>query len=456
MLALALCQGCGAGKTEAGNVQVIDSFFPNLEETRVGDVMAQADEQGIHLNYLYDTDHNGTGYHPIHRFDTTDFCSYSDMGEIIPFAADIEEPDIAVGTGSFIKGRDGKYHCFYTGHNDYTETFDKDVDRECLKHAVSKDNLSYKKLTKDTLRAPEGYSTNDFRDPQVLWMEDYGQYWMLVAGKRDGDSGSSILKYTSSNLSKWEFEGDFYHSDELYFMECPDLFEINGRYYLLFSWNNVTYYRMAESLDGEWITPDIDTFDGNGFYAAKSVLYEGQRYLVGFLDHKKRNSDILEYTWAGSLMPYKLTQGSDGTLGVGMPDQFENYVTGGATGHKSYDSVSTTQNEGQLPARMLLEGKVTFADGAGAAGFSFADYKLLMDADKGLIIYDAHENSQRFDFKAGETYEVRLVVENEIVVLYVNNERALSNRIYSAVGNDWQIYIDGNAVFSDINLYSMN
>lgn len=50
---------------------------------------------------------------------------------------------------------------------------------------------------------------------------------------------------------------------------------------------------------------------------------------------------------------------------------------------------------------------------------------------------------------------MKLVVENEIVVIYVNDEKVLSNRIYTAVDNDWQIYIeDGCAEMTNINIYS--
>lgn len=35
--------------------------------------MAQADEDGIHLDYIYDAENNGVGYHPIYRFNTEDF-----------------------------------------------------------------------------------------------------------------------------------------------------------------------------------------------------------------------------------------------------------------------------------------------------------------------------------------------------------------------------------------------
>ena len=57
-------------------------------------------------------------------------------------------------------------------------------------------NKSYKKLPKDTIHAPEGYSTNDFRDPQVIRMDEYDEYWMLVGGKII----NPIKQVTKSNM----------------------------------------------------------------------------------------------------------------------------------------------------------------------------------------------------------------------------------------------------------------
>ena len=67
----------------------------------------------LNLNYLYETDHNGVGYHPI--------------------------------------------HCFYTGHNDYYDTYG--LDKECVLHATSKDNKSFTKDYDNIIHAPKGYST---------------------------------------------------------------------------------------------------------------------------------------------------------------------------------------------------------------------------------------------------------------------------------------------------------
>lgn len=64
-----------------------------------------------------------------------------------------------------------------------------------------------------------------------------------------------------------------------------------------------------------------------------------------------------------------------------------------------------------------------------------------------MICYDGYQlgglfetdirNMQKFDFKAGETYNVKLVVEDEIIIVYVDDMKVLSNRIYNAINNKW-------------------
>lgn len=434
----------------------MDCLFPNAEGAWVGDVMAQADENEIQFNYLYETDYNAVGYHPIHRFMTTDFCSYTDVGEILPFGTELEDPDLAVGTGSFFKDREGTYHCYYTGHND--KAAELGIDKECIMHAVSEDNRTWTKVKEDTFYAPEGYSTDDFRDPFVFWNEQDGLYWMLIGAREDAKEGGCIIKYTSDDLKTWDFEGKFYEEEQLYFLECPDIFSINDWYYMVFSWNNVTYYRMAKSLSGPWETPEHDTFDGNAFYAAKTVEYHGVRYLIGFIDRKKGGDDTLPYTWAGSLCPYELVQKEDGTLGVKMPHQYgEQYFVNQTDAFDGTEKINETKIVGDLPQSMLLSCNVTFRDAGGKAGFLFGTedggegYSVLLDQKEGCITYDAYPNRQDFPFEVGKTYAVNVVVENEIVIVYVDETKVLSNRIYAACGRKWGFTVtDGTVEFSDI------
>ena len=60
----------------------------------------------------------------------------------------------------------------------------------------------------------------------------------------------------------------------------------------------------------------------------------------------------------------------------------------------------------------------------------------------------------RFDFSDSDTHHVTLVCENEIVVMYVDDEKALSSRIgHSTNGAHIGVFSDGcNAVFSNITV----
>lgn len=469
---------------------IINKLFANAKEAWVGDIMPFADENGIYLNYLYETDHNGIAYHPIYRFFTNDLCSYFDEGEVLSYGMELESPDLAIGTGSFIKGMDGKYHCFYTGHNDKAKSLG--IDKECVMHAISLDNVNWEKVPNDTFYAPDLYSSDDFRDPFVFWNEDEKCYWLLIGAKKDDREGTCIIKYTSSDLTAWKFEGIFYEQDDFYYMECPELFKMNNWYYLIFSWNNVTYYRMAKNINGPWIKPEIDTFDGNAFYAAKTVEYQGKRYLFGFINRKNGKNDDLGYTWAGSVCPYELVQQKDGTLGVKMPSQYKSKhftekmkwdaaESKGNVEIKNKNSNITIKantetsyvNFGVLPRSMLLSCNVKFVNTTedAKAGFLFGikedplkSYPIFMDFKNNRLLYDGFlenfniesdiRNQQKFNFEKGREYKMNLVVEDEIVVLYMDDKKVLSNRIYNAVGAKWGIFACGTEIeFSNIAVY---
>ena len=64
---------------------------------------------------------------------------------------------------------------------------------------------------------------------------------MLVAA-HENTLGGVVVKYTSTDLSSWTFCGPIFAPQAQYMLECPDLFEINGRWYLTYSWDCTTYY----------------------------------------------------------------------------------------------------------------------------------------------------------------------------------------------------------------------
>ena len=200
--ALLTLGACGAPKTLPDDPYepVEYRLFPAPDGGYVGDTMPYVTDEGeLELYYLYETDHNGQGYHPIYKYSTKDLCGYDDHGMVMNFGL-LSDPDPAIGTGSVLKGQDGLYHFFYTGHND---TGNNGKGKECVMHATSTDRETWTKVPEDTFYAPEGYSKDDFRDPEVFWVEEEGCYWMLIAA-RNNTQGGVVAKFTSTDLKNWE------------------------------------------------------------------------------------------------------------------------------------------------------------------------------------------------------------------------------------------------------------
>ena len=460
-------------------------LYPAPQDAYVGDTMPFVTDDGtLELYYLYETDHNGQGYHPVYKYTTTDLCSYEDHGKMLDFGL-MSDPDPAIGTGSVLQDQDGLYHLFYTGHND---AGNGGKGKECVMHATSTDRESWTKVPEDTFFAPEGYSTDDFRDPEVFWVEEDQCYWMLIAAREDS-LGGVVAKYTSSDLKSWEFQGPIYAPREQYMLECPDLFKMGDTYYLTYSWDCVTYYAMSDSMNGPFEAPANNVLDGTGFvfYAAKTAELDGTRYLCGWIGRAGLTSDSGIYQWAGNMLNHELVQHEDGTLGVRAPQTFASVFTQekpfqavkrqGSV--KVKDTTITLKGQGDTPAiadmgtrapTMILECDVKIDEG-GRAGFAFGGSEtdetytaLCLDAGRGQLHYEGYQIADlaqmdpqvytTFDFSSAETHHVTLVCENEIVVTYIDDTKALSTRIsHSTGGAHICVFADGcGAEFGNVTM----
>ena len=446
-------------------------LYPAPEGGYVGDTMPFVTGDGtLELYYLFDTDHNGQGYHPIYRFTTDDFIGYEDDGMALEYGL-MSDPDPALGTGSVMQDREGLYHLFYTGHND---TGNGGMGKECVMHATSADRVSWEKHPEDTFFSPDGYSRDDFRDPEVFWMEEDGCYWLLVAA-RESALGGVVAKYTSPDLKSWTFEGPIYAPRAQYMLECPDLFCMGETWYLTYSWDCVTYYAIGESMNGPFVAPEDNILDGQGlmegngfvFYAAKTAQWNGNTYLCGWLGRAGLSADSGIYQWAGNVLNHQLIRHEDGTLGVKAPESFGDYFAnelpfsaGNAGGGVEIDgndiALAATDGEialadmGVRAPTMLLECDVALGDD-GCAGFAFGGSEadaawtaLCLDAGRNLLHYEGYALTElddyppmaitRFDFSKSPVHHVTLVCENEIVVMYIDDEKALSSRIGHSTG----------------------
>ena len=493
LLSALLLAGCGgAGTLPDEPYEAVDyQLFPAPEGAYVGDTMPFVTDDGmLEIYYLYDTDHNGQGYHPIYKYRTDDLVGYEDLGMALNFGQ-MSDPDPAIGTGSVMQDQDGLYHLFYTGHND---AGNDGMGRECVMHATSTDRENWTKQPEDTFFAPDNYSRDDFRDPEVFWMEEDGCYWMLIAA-RNNQMGGVVAKYTSDDLKTWTMEDPIYAPMAQYMLECPDLCCINGTWYLTYSWDCVTYYAIGESANGPFTAPSDNILDGKGlmdgngfvFYAAKTVEMDDDFYLCGWIGRQGLDGDSGIYQWAGNVLNHRLVQHDDKTLGVDAPESYADYFTqdkefkcvkkeGGVKSDKESVTLSAKEGEyaladmGTRPASLLLECDVTI-DGDGCVGFAFGGSEsdpswtaLCLDAERDVLHYEGNEIQDidtfdpvaitKFEFADGAVHHVKLVCENEIVVLYIDDMKALSSRIrHSIDGAHIGVFADDcGATFSNVTM----
>jgi beta-fructofuranosidase len=133
-----------------------------------------------------------------------DFVSFTEYGTVIPSGA----PAIrtCIYTGSVLRGRDGRYHAFYTGHNPFFEGTPRP--NQLVMHAVSGDMLHWTKRPEEMFGAPDGYEKDDWRDPFVFVGRGKRHVSMLTAPAlrkaRDPPRGTAHL--TSNDLSQWTIQ----------------------------------------------------------------------------------------------------------------------------------------------------------------------------------------------------------------------------------------------------------
>lgn len=451
----------------------------------VGDAMPFYDKASAtyYLFYLQDWRDGRINDHPIYYTTTQDFGTYRGFYEAVPTGTNETDLDVFIGTGSFVE-KDGIYYAFYTGHNGRL------TPREQIMLATSTDLKTWTKQPTFTFRAPAGYDQNNFRDPHVYHDPHRRCYVMLVTTLMGGKG--CLARYTSADLLTWtniEPLTDFESDAEI--LECPDMFEMGGKWYLTFSRINrdrhrKTFYRVASSPEGPWrVVRDAEghheTFDGLFLYAGKTASDGTNRYLTGWCSTDMRVNNNNELGWAGAMVTHRLVQQPSGRLYPVVPqavtDKMKTVVP-----HKDLLSKGTVSGA-DADFTLGTDSHVVFNRNA-------SSFKLTMSIDAGqatrfgiaLGACDAQQDVYKLEFNLGDThyggaalfmmhgtdelnytpltvpankrFDVTLIAEKTICTLYVNGQVAFTNRIFKMHQNPWMIYSTaGTAHFSNIKVF---
>lgn len=195
-----------------------------------------------------------------------------------------DEMDGGCFSGTSIE-KDGVLYLFYTG-----------VAKENGKHiqtqnvAYSEDGIHFVKHTRNPIIELDypGTTPDMFRDPKV-W-EANGIYHMIIGASIQ--KKGNVLYYQSKDLIDWDLIGPLvdYEEDLGFMWECPDIFELDGKYVLLFSPmgmdGHTTVYFVGE-MDyeaGKFIPEQFEKIDaGYDFYAPQTFLdHKNRRIMIGW------------------------------------------------------------------------------------------------------------------------------------------------------------------------------
>ena len=193
-------------------------------------------------------------------------------------------------SGSAIVYND-KLYLFYTGVSKHGSTL---IQSQCM--AYSEDGINFEKYPGNPIiiypPADEGDISN-FRDPKVIC---YNNKWYIVVGSTKGGlktGDGRIFLYESDDLFHWTYRGILLKCNGKWtsMCECPDLFQLGGKWILMFSLMHAidsekTIYAMGE-MDFENCEFKIEKtgeFDyGMDYYAPQSFLDEkGRRIMIAW------------------------------------------------------------------------------------------------------------------------------------------------------------------------------
>jgi beta-fructofuranosidase len=239
---------------------------------------------------------------------------------------------------------------------------------------------------------------------------------------------------------------------------------------------------MSRSINGPWIAPPNDTLDSRAYYAAKTASDGERRFIFGWLPTRAGEKDDGNWQWGGHLVTHEISQEPDGTLSVRPPESVlaafgdaqplatRTILGDWKTAPNNFSSASASRfsalSLGDLPQTCLIETEISLSPGTVSAGLFFrADatldhyYQLRIEPGNHRIVFDRwpRPGDQPFilerPLEASDSARLKILVDETCIVAYVNDQIALSCRMYEHRAGEWGLFvIEGAALFSTVNL----
>jgi len=200
-------------------------------------------------------------------------------------------------SGSALCEEDGLY-LYYTGNikhaGDYDFVLTGREQNTAVAYSPDGVHLGWKRLLMGSGDYPAGLSLH-VRDPKV-WKQD-GRYYMLLGARTAAGQGEALV-FASDDKFRWAHINTLRTPEPFgYMWECPDLFELDGQWFLLVSPQGVPksgpgfeniyttgYFPLSGDFRGECSLGAFMPLDfGFDFYAPQTFSDGKRRLLVGWM-----------------------------------------------------------------------------------------------------------------------------------------------------------------------------
>ncbi len=295
-------------ESDCEDITDISAWMPYGLRAHVGDCMPFSHDGVWHLFWLFDRRGHGSkwglGAHQWAHISTTDFRRWKTYPMAVPITGQ-DEGSICTGSTVFAEGR---YWCWYA-----IRSIDGSPAR--ITASVSDDGVNFEKTGRYiTLKEP--YHSPSARDPKVIKGED-GLYHMFVTTSRYGKGALAHL--TSPDLESWtQLSEPIIQLDIPDQPECPDWFEWNGRYYLVFSNFGMGRYVWSDRPFDGWRGEENGMTGlpiGDEHLRVPKTAFFGDRLIAA-------SFTCIEAGYGGEITFLELTQNEDGTIRTFIPAEF--------------------------------------------------------------------------------------------------------------------------------------
>ncbi len=296
-------------------------FTPAGGNQFVGDCIPFFHDGTYYLYWLLDENHhgslNGLGGHQWCVSTTQDLKTWTHH----PIALGIDNDwEKSICTGSVVN--DGsKFYAFYATRL----LTDGNNVNEQLSYATSDNALSFiKQQPNPFYTSAPGYSTRNFRDPKVS-IDKNGTFHLFVSSEKNeadiNEGHGCLVHMTSSDLKTWQVHEPVL-SGTIHVPECPDYFEWNGWYYLVYGQAGDTYYLKSRSPYGPWEYPESQALLEQWVNVAKTGEFTNNRRIVaGWVPSRNGNTDFGGELFGGCIALREAIQLENGDLATKFPEE---------------------------------------------------------------------------------------------------------------------------------------